>query len=71
LPQRPEELEVPGAGTLTVSVCLLDVTVLLALAWQTHVHHPAAHRWFGENSGAGWATCSLTQLGFVRLAMGG
>lgn len=50
-------------------VSLLDVNVLLALAWPTHVHHLAAHRWFAENHGAGWATCPLTQLGFARLAM--
>jgi toxin-antitoxin system PIN domain toxin len=52
-----------------VSVSLLDVNVLLALAWPNHVHHLAAHRWFAENYGTGWATCPLTQLGFVRLAM--
>ena len=50
-------------------IALLDVNVLLALAWPTHVHHEAAHRWFAENYRAGWATCPLTQLGFVRLAM--
>lgn len=52
-----------------MDVALLDVNVLLALAWPTHVHHSAAHRWFQENRGAGWATCPLTQLGFVRLSM--
>ena len=52
-----------------MSVSLLDVNVLLALAWPTHVHHAAAHRWFAENHETGWATCPLTQLGFVRLAM--
>jgi toxin-antitoxin system PIN domain toxin len=52
-----------------VGVFLLDVNVLLALAWPTHVHHAAAHRWFAENRAAGWATCPLTQLGFVRLSM--
>ena len=52
-----------------MSVSLLDVNVLLALAWPTHVHHLAAHRWFTENHEAGWATCPLTQLGFVRLSM--
>jgi uncharacterized protein len=52
-----------------VPVFLLDVNVLLALTWPTHIHHSAAHRWFGQNQGAGWATCPLTQLGFVRLAM--
>lgn len=50
-------------------VSLLDVNVLLALAWPTHVHHQAAHRWFAENCAAWWATCPLTQLGFVRLSM--
>ena len=52
-----------------MSVSLLDVNVLLALAWPTHVHHLAAHRWFAENYAAGWATCPLTQFGFVRLAI--
>lgn len=52
-----------------MSVALLDVNLLLALAWPTHVHHQAAHRWFAENSAEGWATCPLTQLGFVRLGM--
>ena len=52
-----------------MSISLLDVNVLLALAWPTHVHHAAAHRWFAENRQTGWATCPLTQLGFVRLGM--
>ena len=47
---------------------LLDVNVLLALAWPTHQHHRAAHRWFRDESPHGWATCALTQLGFVRLS---
>ncbi|MSV29367.1 MAG: VapC toxin family PIN domain ribonuclease [Bryobacterales bacterium] len=50
-------------------VSLLDVNVLLALAWPNHIHHVAAHRWFTEKYAAGWATCPLTQLGFGRLAM--
>jgi toxin-antitoxin system PIN domain toxin len=52
-----------------VSVSLLDVNVLLALAWPNHIHHLAAHRWFAESQGMGWATCPLTQLGFARLSM--
>ncbi len=40
----------------------------MALAWPTHVHHGAAHRWFGETGVHGWATCPLTQLSFVRLS---
>jgi uncharacterized protein len=52
-----------------VPVFLLDVNVLLSLAWPTHVHHAAAHRWIQEHSSMGWATCPLTQLAFVRLSM--
>jgi toxin-antitoxin system PIN domain toxin len=52
-----------------VAIALLDVNVLLALAWPTHIHHQAAHRWFAEQASFGWASCPLTQLGFVRLSM--
>lgn len=47
---------------------LLDVNVLFALTWPTHVHHAAARRWFDANSAPGWATCPITQLGFVRVS---
>jgi uncharacterized protein len=48
---------------------LLDVNVLLALFMPTHVHHEAAHRWFAKHAAEGWATCPITQLGFLRLSM--
>jgi hypothetical protein len=51
-----------------VSAALLDVNVLLALAWPNHQHHAAAHVWFSRSSKAGWATCPLTELAFVRLS---
>ena len=47
---------------------LLDLNLLLALAWPSHVHHDIAHDWFERESSSGWATCPLTQLGFVRLS---
>lgn len=47
---------------------LLDVNVLIALTWPNHVHHVAARRWFDRASRGGWATCPLTQLGFVRVS---
>lgn len=47
---------------------LLDTNVLLALAWPNHVQHPAAHEWFDRHAVEGWGTCSLTQLGFVRIS---
>jgi toxin-antitoxin system PIN domain toxin len=50
-----------------MKTALLDLNLLTALLWPTHEHHEAAHRWFAARAHAGWATCSLTQLGFVRL----
>jgi toxin-antitoxin system PIN domain toxin len=47
---------------------LLDVNLLLALAWPAHVHHRDAHDWFHRKRAAGFATCPLTQLGFVRIS---
>lgn len=49
-------------------VCLLDVNVLIALAWPSHVHHREAQAWFARNASAGWATCPLTQCAFVRIS---
>lgn len=49
-------------------IALLDVNVLLALAWPGSLQHEAAHRWFSANRKKGWATCSATQSGFVRLS---
>lgn len=46
---------------------LLDVNLLIALLWAQHEHHTAAQRWFAEASRQGWATCNVTQLGFVRI----
>jgi hypothetical protein len=49
-------------------VALLDVNLLVALAWPNHVHHAAAHRWFGRRGGRGWATSSIVELGFIRVS---
>jgi uncharacterized protein len=46
---------------------LLDVNVLLALFDPDHVHHDVAHDWFADNGRAAWATCPLTENGFVRV----
>ena len=46
---------------------LLDVNVLIALFDYTHVHHDAAHDWFADNRSRGWATCPLTENGFIRV----
>ena len=49
-------------------VALLDVNVLIALAWPTHVHHRGALSWFKASQSHGWATCPTTQVGFVRVS---
>jgi len=47
---------------------LLDVNLLVALTWPTHVHHAAAISWFSDHLPAAWATASVTQAGFVRVS---
>lgn len=46
---------------------LLDVNVLVALFDPDHVHHEVAHDWFADNRHRGWATCPVTENGFVRV----
>ena len=47
---------------------LLDINLLLALTDPMHVHHDIAHQWFGQTGYYRWATCPLTENGFVRIA---
>lgn len=47
---------------------LLDINVLLALAWPNHQFHGAARAWFSNRTGEPWSTCAVTQLGFIRLS---
>jgi toxin-antitoxin system PIN domain toxin len=49
-------------------VALLDVNALVALAWDSHVHHAAMRAWFANNDSTGWATCPITESGFVRVS---
>lgn len=48
-------------------VSLPDVNVLVALLSEDSVFHGAAQQWFLESARMGWATCPLTQAGFVRI----
>lgn len=48
-------------------MALLDVNALVALAWDTHVHHEAMSAWFDELTGP-WATCPVSEAGFVRIS---
>ena len=47
---------------------LLDVNLLLALSDPMHVHHEVAHGWFTQIGHRDWATCPITENGFVRVA---
>lgn len=46
---------------------LLDLNALIALIWPESEHHTAMSKWFAMHKKQGWATCALTQAGFVRL----
>jgi len=47
---------------------LLDVNALVALAWSNHQFHAAVVARLEKRPAPRWATCALTQLGFVRLS---
>jgi toxin-antitoxin system PIN domain toxin len=49
---------------------LLDVNMLVGLSDAEHIHHDKALTWWNDNQGEGWATCPLTQNGFVRVISG-
>lgn len=46
---------------------LLDINVLLALLDSDHVDHRRAVEWLDAEIGSGWASCAITQNGFVRI----
>ena len=48
---------------------LLDVNVLLALAWPNHLSHNAAVSWANRRQVRGFATCPITECGFIRLSL--
>jgi len=49
------------------TAALLDVNVLVALFDPDHVHHELAHDWFAGEGRKAWATCPITESGFVRV----
>lgn len=46
---------------------LLDVNVLIALVDTNHVHHETVAEWFWNHHVDGWATCPITENGFIRI----
>ena len=46
---------------------LLDINVLLALLDRDHILHGRGRRWFEQEVQHGWASCAVTQNGFIRI----
>ncbi|MGI8426245.1 MAG: TA system VapC family ribonuclease toxin [Actinomycetota bacterium] len=46
---------------------LLDINVLLALLDSDHADHIRARSWIDQEISHGWASCAITQNGFVRI----
>jgi uncharacterized protein len=50
-----------------VAAHLLDVNALIALGWDHHQHHDTMVKWFKRHAADGWASCAITQAGFIRV----
>ena len=46
---------------------LLDVNVLMALLDSDHIDHLRAREWLASEIAGGWASCPITENGFVRV----
>lgn len=46
---------------------LLDINVLLALLDSDHIHHRRARAWIEAEIDHGWASCAITENGFLRV----
>jgi hypothetical protein len=46
---------------------LLDVNVLIAMAWPTRRAHGKVQEWLARHASGGWATCPLTQTAFIGI----
>lgn len=49
-------------------ITLPDVNVLIAIAWPEHAFHDVAIAWFDGRADSGWATCPITESGFMRIS---
>lgn len=49
-------------------MALLDVNALVALVWDSHIHHSSVREWFRTHADSGWQTCPITESGFVRVS---
>ena len=50
-----------------MNIALLDVNALFALLWENHMFHARIAKWFADAKDRGWATCPITEQGFVGI----
>jgi len=48
-------------------VWLFDVNVMIAWLWPTHEAHKTASAWMNNHRLEPWATCPITEMGFLRI----
>ncbi|MGH9413000.1 MAG: TA system VapC family ribonuclease toxin [Terriglobales bacterium] len=48
-------------------IFLLDVNALIAAGFRAHTFHPRVQAWLAQQTEPKLATCSITELGFVRV----
>jgi uncharacterized protein len=46
---------------------LLDINLLIALCDPNHIDHQRVATWFEEIGGKAWASCPITENGFIRI----
>jgi toxin-antitoxin system PIN domain toxin len=49
-------------------ISLYDVNVLVAMCWPEHEFHQTVSAWLAVACVRGWATCPMTEAGFVRVS---
>lgn len=50
-----------------MTAALLDINVLIALVDPDHADHLRVHAWAADGLSHGWASCAITENGFVRI----
>jgi toxin-antitoxin system PIN domain toxin len=46
---------------------LLDINLLISLCDPNHIDHQRVATWFEETGGKAWASCPITENGFLRI----
>jgi len=51
-----------------LTVYLLDINILLGIVWEDQQAHATVFPWFQQTGRYRFATCGITQAGFVRIS---